>query len=1186
VFIVHLIYISGIESVHVTVTDSDGKGCTRPSNGTIIGTQYICGDLFSAMNISCQQSYLVIYINTSFISIHQAFPLLHAHKFNLQSNCHVSWVGSTSNCTIKCSPGESLAFSGKGTYSISFSSLIFDSCGGYDPGITIRGLTSVFFNQISFKSSTVSLLNIPQIDIRNSRFIESYITPNAALQLLYNEPVVQYDPFNIIVNITGSYFKDNSGGASACNNLECLPGILALSVSKMEISNISFNMDFCMITNNHMSADFPMMNFKEVNSSTIKVTIANCHFKYNYYSWSIETQIDGNNIEMNLFNNTFSQNTDSTSKGLLHIATYSDKLVGNESLYFSYNQTNFYNNQGTVIVITSCGSAFHVFDGNILSDNIASKNLISIDGQGNSTVFMKNTNITNNIIQEITYSNIGVAKSSVMYLTNITLLNYNISFQGAKSNLLPVTMVTLSSVNATFIGYNTFEYNHGVYGGAMFIEGETNIKVADNSSLYFDSNYADYGGALYINSSTFINSLNKSGLCDKERLHFHNNHARVAGSNIYIVTINDNDFYYQNLSCEVFFDRSILAPTNLISNDKNISLFSGQTIRLNVSVTDIFHKQSACQAELLLVCDYQSESLCEVTHSNIKLYGAPLMFLNGTDKKINTQLKFINTDNSNITVTVEPKLRLTCVDPPLPTKVFIDILIVECPSGFTYDNDTKQCECNSNPDVKCLTEYGISCVKKHMWVNSTNTNETIKCPPSLCNISFDNVNTTYCIAQYGAEMVALPPTEDDQCLDHRSGIRCSTCQDNFYFTFGGVSCTSTCDPFHIIFIYVFAVSIQLFIMILLLVVLRLKLKIGSGFLYGPLLFIAVVGHMHFDYYMQTSVLKTIVNIVQSLFLMNLEILGNIPWCFAKVTSTMISFSLYYLGPILVWIFLFIIVIVGRCCPRVLYKIQKSPVQALCLLMMLSFWSIASTSVQLLVPVKFGEGYRSYVDPQMTYFRGWHILFGLLAIASIVIIIIPFIGILSISNITFLSHFLRLYRFKPIFDEFQSCYRDQCRWYCVVYYITWIIYLMIADYLIATQILFVLILSLHFLLEPYKYRLQNVIDMFLLLDLIFINFLLSQMDKNDESTIFQQVLIYIMILLPLALILIGCVITIVRGMVKECYTMKIRKATKLIKYENNEPTYSSVHVSVTNVGVAGDDEREPIIGILQDQDNNY
>ena len=50
-------------------------------------------------------------------------------------------------------------------------------------------------------------------------------------------------------------------------------------------------------------------------------------------------------------------------------------------------------------------------------------------------------------------------------------------------------------------------------------------------------------------------------------------------------------------------------------------------------------------------------------------------------------------------------------------------------------------------------------------------------------------------------------------------------------------------------------------------------------------------------------------------------------------------------------------------------------------------------------------------------------------------------------------------------------------------------------------------------------------------------------------------------------------------------MKIRKTTKLINDEKDEPTYSSVHVPVSNVGVSDDDEREPIIGILQDQDNN-
>ena len=68
---------------------------------------------------------------------------------------------------------------------------------------------------------------------------------------------------------------------------------------------------------------------------------------------------------------------------------------------------------------------------------------------------------------------------------------------------------------------------------------------------------------------------------------------------------------------------------------------------------------------------------------------------------------------------------------------------------------------------------------------------------------------------------------------------------------------------------------------------------------------------------------------------DLEILGEIPWCVWSVHPLFMA-SFYYLGPILVWIMLILLVCIGRCCPRLLSKIQKSPVQAICLLMMLSF----------------------------------------------------------------------------------------------------------------------------------------------------------------------------------------------------------------------------------------------------------
>ena len=76
-----------------------------------------------------------------------------------------------------------------------------------------------------------------------------------------------------------------------------------------------------------------------------------------------------------------------------------------------------------------------------------------------------------------------------------------------------------------------------------------------------------------------------------------------------------------------------------------------------------------------------------------------------------------------------------------------------------------------------------------------------------------------------------------------------------------------------------------------------------------------------------------------------------------------------------------------------------------------------------------------LEPHMKYFSLEHIPIVILALLVLLIVIVPLLVVLLISPA--LSRVINLTRIKPFLDEFQSCYRDSCRWYSTVYFIVWI-----------------------------------------------------------------------------------------------------------------------------------------------------
>ena len=468
-----------------------------------------------------------------------------------------------------------------------------------------------------------------------------------------------------------------------------------------------------------------------------------------------------------------------------------------------------------------------------------------------------------------------------------------------------------------------------------------------------------------------------------------------------------------------------------------------------------------------------------------------------------------------------------------------------------------------------------------------------------------------------------------QCSNGRGGVLCRTCAEDFVFSFLSIHCIpeDNCTSSKAVAILFSAILFQILITLFLVLVVRFKHSLGCGFLYGPMLFLAVVNHIPLDDYSEYSALSTAVSIITSVALLNLELFGRIPWCFFESFPKLYNYSLRVLGPLTVLLVLLGITALARWHPKCslfekirlpqrlsqrwhashfktnylrfspLSILQSSPLKAMCILMMLSFWSLADISINILTPtVLETQHYSMYmvsIQPDITFFSPQHLPLAIPALLVLLVVILPLVIILL--SAPFLQRVINLFKIKPFLDEFQSCYKDKYRWYSGVYFVVWIAIVGIQglpDSLLYTQTIFFILLCAQFLIKPYKSKLLNITDTLLLVDL---NFLIALLYKNIDNPLsfhkFSLLLIHALIIVPfvcailslLSLLLIKCgVYDSVKG-----FWNKRKRGQELQQPQGPQRVFELSHPEVPVQEVRVPDisfnaEREPLIAIVDNQ----
>ena len=888
-----------------------------------------------------------------------------------------------------------------------------------------------------------------------------------------------------------------------------------------------------------------------------------------------------------------------------------------------FNQNSFVNNKNTSLLAIEIGSNTK-FLYNILRitsltvlNNIGRSGLVTIINNnplyGNVLVKLELLRIENNtsLYKGDTSTSL---KTTIVYVKNIqNSIISDLTFQKnlGTSLVFENENVYDETFNLCVLGDLTFRANSGIYGGAMSLYSVA-INSTCQSIVSFEKNYGVYGGALYLEDSQSLCVC--PGMCFTT-FEFDDNRATTSGNSVYFGSLTDF-----NLECKNFNMKDVgSAASNIILHSPDsccLSIFPGQNIRINISITDHFNQTSLCTAGVSISCDDQYYTCFD---QHIKLSGPSSVVLiqqpNTTSTVIDTNLVLQSPNHNNFQ---NIQLHLMCEDSNAQIETALNIS--SCPQGFTYDSKLNVCKCAIECEkTVCSTVLGAVCVSHGYWYGKVNNEYIVaRCQYSACKIG--NVPCPLGM-QSGNNYFLLNGT---QCSNGRGGVLCKVCAKHYVFSFLSIQCIPEeyCNSSKTIVLLTSAFLFQILITILLVLIVRFKHHLGCGFLYGPMLFLAVVNNIPLDDFSKYSTLSTAVSITTSVALLNLEQFGRIPWCFFESIPKLYNYSLRVLGPLTVLLVLLGISALARWHPKCIFfekicmrmrvtpqgclqcwqashcRIIVSPLKAMCILMMLSFWSLANISINILTPtVLETQHYSMYmvsIQPEIAFFSQQHLPLAIPALLVLLVVILPLVFILL--SAPFLQHVINLFKIKPFLDEFQSCYKDKYRWYSGVYFVVWIAIVSIQglpDSLLYTQTIFFILLCAQILIKPYKSKLLNITDTLLLVDLNFLIALLYNKINDPISSMCLLLLIHVLIIVPFvcAALSLVCLLLIKYGVynhVKSCCSRRKREqelqqpqdVERVL--ELSHPEVQVQEVRVPDASTCSNAEREPLIAIVDNQ----
>ena len=401
---------------------------------------------------------------------------------------------------------------------------------------------------------------------------------------------------------------------------------------------------------------------------------------------------------------------------------------------------------------------------------------------------------------------------------------------------------------------------------------------------------------------------------------------------------------------------------------------------------------------------------------------------------------------------------------------------------------------------------------------------------------------------------------------HRSGTACGDCEVSYSLSFDSTDCIDirTCTSgwtvllVTLIILYWIAITVAVFVM--------MYFKVEIGYFYGITYYYSIVDILlRQNWFLSNKQLYTLINVITSITKLTVQFLGN--FCLVQGMSGIDQKFVHYIHPLAVLCIPVLISYLARKSRRLSSLLSRGIIHSICFLLLLSYTSVATTSLLLMRPLTFlnVDKIYTYLSPEIEYFHGRHLVYSIIALLFTIVVVIglPFLLLLE----PLLNRKINFVKIKPLLDQFQGCYKDNYRCFVGYYMICRLVIIVIvfinspngftAHYLII--IACVAMALLHQILKPYAADHLNLFDGSILHLTILISFLPSVefFDSFDSNLVIGMV--YVLVLLPLVG-LITMKLMIHRGNINKiivyCSTLKCKHSRSNNEIPLNDCDYGA------------------------------
>ena len=732
-----------------------------------------------------------------------------------------------------------------------------------------------------------------------------------------------------------------------------------------------------------------------------------------------------------------------------------------------------------------------------------------------------------------------------------------------------------------------FINNTGIMGGAVSLQSSSFIEVGQNVMFLFTNNTAmARGGAIYSYSISqhnlhhhttslgcFLHSRRKDNVTfvfSGNRVRSQTNTTYSRGHSVYATSLiacsaecNEGssqlnasslfncsaNFMFEDLSAE----EQISGPgwNFILPHMNNFSVIPGKEFDLLFNVTDGLN--NFVPSTMKAFIDERFDVVVDPAYSlhsgrRMKVHGRPgTNFLLKLERKGFRQLFLL-----------------------------LNLTLLECPPGFIYRKNASEhsspidrvgtCKCawidNYDGILRCSTSKFRAYIIRGFWAgywndNATDTNfRTARCPLNYCVYNASQLQITYLLP----ESANATELGDFICDQNRTGILCGSCIENHsvYFHSPKYKCGPDKNCEYGIFLYIVSELVPLTVIFV--VVMVFNISFTSGALNGFILFAQVIDTFALDTYSLRDA-RLVDSIPAFMFIygfFNLHFfsLDDLSFCLWKGAKTLDVIAFKYVTILFAFLLVLFAVLVMKFCNIArLCKVFKkrsygsSVIHGLSTFLVMCFVQCVRVSFDILTPREIHglnrsrQDVRVLISGDVKHFQGDHFFYAIPALLCLtVVVLIPLIlllwfptgqKLLSFCGIgetklpRMINKMLCVYRLTPLLDSFQSCFKDNYRFFAGLYflyrYLSQVAFSFttgLTQFYLIIELLLIVMLLLHAIAQPYKKRCYNIIDSLLFINLALINALSMFLHAKSTSKYYKfsvrlsSVTQAILIILPL------------------------------------------------------------------------